>query len=97
MNSHFVQINAPTFRCAPGVAWSAESDGIRLVAPDRSFTVRLAYPEAALWDFMARGVSETRATVMMKHIAGFPDDVAASRFIAECLQGWHKQGLITPG
>jgi hypothetical protein len=46
---------------------------------------------------MARGVSETRATVMMKHIAGFPDDVAASRFIAECLQGWHKQGLITPG
>jgi hypothetical protein len=85
------------FRCAPDVTWSAEPDGIRLVSSARSLIVKLGYPEAALWDFVARGVSEVRATNMIKYIGRFADEVAASTFVAQCLEEWRRQGLIMPG
>ncbi|MCG8461148.1 MAG: hypothetical protein MI919_33095 [Holophagales bacterium] len=81
-------------RCAPDIAWQAESDGIRLVAADRARMLELAYPEAALWDLISRGVAGQRAITMMMHIGGFPDEAAASAFIARLVQEWQGLGLL---
>ncbi len=81
-------------RCAPDISWQAESDGIRLLAADRARTLKLGYPEAALWEMSTRGVAGQRAITMMRHIGGFPDEAAASAFIAICMKEWHRLGLL---
>ena len=97
MTHQIVPLSRSMFRCAPDVVWSAEPDGIRLVSSTRPVTVKLSYPEAALWDFVVRGVNEARITVMIRHIGGMADDAAASTFVSRCLGEWQRQGLIVPG
>jgi hypothetical protein len=81
-------------RCAPDVVWHAQPGGVRLEAPARGLAVELGYPYAAVWDFVARGISEARRTVMIRHIGGFPDDLAAAAFVAHCLEDWQRRGLL---
>jgi hypothetical protein len=81
-------------RCAPDVSWRAESDGIRVLAPDRALTLKLGYPEAALWDMITRGVAGQRAITMMLHIGGFGDEAAAAAFITSKVQEWQRLDLL---
>ena len=81
-------------RCAPDVGWIAEPDCIRVVSAARGLTIRLAYPEAALWDFLVRGFSPARATGMIRHVGGFADDETAARFVVESIGEWQRLSLI---
>ncbi len=94
MTNQIVLVPQPSFQCAGDVVWTAEADGIRLVSA-RS-TVKLLYPEAALWYFVVRGVSEARVRSMIRYIGGFADEASASAFVARNLREWQQQGLIVP-
>ncbi len=92
MPQDFIQLSWPLLKCAPGVEWRAEADGIMVVSPRLTF--KLPYPEAALWDFVVRGLAQDRMAAMLQHIGGFPDSTAASAFVDRCLSEWRARKLI---
>ena len=59
--------------------------------------LKLTYPEAALWDFVVRGIAEGRMAAMIRHIGGFPDPAAASAFVDRCLREWRGRNLPGDG
>jgi hypothetical protein len=89
--------NAPlVFQCAPDVVWVSTPGGIRVEAVERELSLTLGYPQAALWDFVVRGVSEGRTIGMMRHIGGFADESVTFDFVARSVREWQQQGLIVP-
>lgn len=85
----------PAFRSAPNVTWTVDAGCVQLVSVSRGVLARLPYPDAALWDFVVRGVDGSRTIAMMKHIGGFTDDDAVSSFIDARLREWVRKGWIT--
>lgn len=96
MAEHLPQISPLVFQCAPDVVWVSAPDCIRVEAADRGLSLTLGYPQAALWDFVVRGVSEVRTIGMMRHIGGFADESVTLEFIARSVREWQQQGLIVP-
>jgi hypothetical protein len=83
-----------SYSCVPDVTWMVESDGVRVVTLAGGLRTRLEYPEAALWDFIVRGISAARTTAMMKHIGAFATDEDTQAFVADRLHAWQQRGLI---
>lgn len=85
----------PTLDCAPHVTWSVDSSCVRLVNLQRGVLATLRYPDAALWDFVVRGVGERRMVAMMRHIGAFAGEAETLLFIRSRLREWEEQGWIT--
>jgi hypothetical protein len=96
MAEQLPQVSPLVFQCAPDVVWMSAPDGIRVEAVERGLSLTLGYPQAALWDFVVRGVGEVRAIGMMRHIGGFADESATFEFVARSVREWQQQGLIVP-
>jgi hypothetical protein len=79
-------------RPAPGVRWAVEDDGI-LLDDGAGQVAKLGYPEAAIWDLMARGYRHAKLVELVTHIAGL-DATAAGALVAECLRRWTARGVL---
>lgn len=84
------------YRPAPEVVWNSEPNGVR-VTPPSGDSVKLGYPDAALWDFMTRGIAEGRLILMLRHIGGFPDEAAVRTFVSSRLEEWRRLSLVVSG
>jgi hypothetical protein len=62
------------FRPAESIQWAVEIDGVVLIDSRSGRTVKLAYPQAALWDFMVRGDSLDQMTRKMALVASIDSD-----------------------
>jgi hypothetical protein len=82
------------YECTRGLHWTVETTGLLLVRPDTGVCCALEYPEAAVWDFLARGYGQPQMARMLRHIGGFREDAEAAQFIRDRLQAWQEAGLI---
>ena len=96
MAEQLPQISRLVFQCAPDIVWVSARGVIRIEAVDRRLSLTIGYPQAALWDFVIRGVSEVRTIGMMRHIGGFADESVTFEFVARSVREWQQQGLIVP-
>ncbi len=85
-----------TYQCHPQAAWIVEKYGLSLVHPDTGQSMRLNYPEAALWDLLSRGLPVQRAAVIMTVISKMAPG-AVLRWIVETLDYWAQAGWLIIG
>ncbi len=78
---------APTVRCA------VEMDGITVIDGERSITLCLHYPEAALWDLMWQGYTLGEAVPLLRAILSSDEDTAAG-LVQDYLPIWLEMGFI---
>ena len=83
----------PEYRLAAGVSWTVEPGGIFLTHNSGAAVLRLAYPEAAMWDWMSRGepweglIRKTRAAAKL-------EEADAERVVREALRAWVEAGWL---
>lgn len=65
------------FRCRPGVLFAVELDGVTIIEPGAGTSLRLGYPDAAVWDLLCRGYAFDTVAGMLGHIAAMRRDEAA--------------------
>jgi len=70
-------------------SWVVESRGVRILSRDG--TVFLQYPEAAVWDLMARGQTLPVVIEKVMLIAGL-DRERAQALVDECARKWTVYG-----
>ncbi len=80
------------YRPARGVRWAVEADGL-LLADGAGRVVRIGYPEAAIWDLMARGYRHGKLVPLMTHIAAL-EPAAAGELVADQLEQWVARGWL---
>ena len=78
------------------VFWSVETGGMRLYRPDRGWTEFLEYPRAAVWELIVRRGRTSGLAQKIGHI-GDLDPAQAERLVAECVEEWQRNGLLTAG
>jgi hypothetical protein len=79
-------------RPAAEVEWTVETAGIRLWRGDTP-PVFLAYPEAAAWDLVARGVSRPRMVRLLAAI-WTTDEADAEGRLLTMLDLWRHRGWL---
>ena len=82
------------YQGARDISWTVETTGLLLMRPGSGVCCRLAYPEAAIWDFVTRGYDLQRVARMIRHIGGFPDDSAAEKYVRDRLRSWLEAGFL---
>jgi hypothetical protein len=82
-----------TYRVSPGVAWVVELDGIILINRGSSNTLRLGYPQAAVWDLANRGLPFERIVSLLSVISALSSE-QAGRLVQESFQQWQEQGFF---
>lgn len=83
-----------TYRVAPEVKWTVETQGLLLVVDGQGKTHWLPYPQAAVWDLISRGRPAPKVLMMTSHIASL-DLERAEKLILESLEEWTRLGLLT--
>jgi hypothetical protein len=78
---------------AAGVAWAVDAQGVRVTRAG-AVVATLTYPEAAVWDFVVRGINDARTRVMVRHIGGFATETEAAALVEICVERWRRDGLI---
>lgn len=85
----------PNFAPHPEVAWSVEARGISLIRHGSGQRLFLAYPEAALWDFIVRRVPHAQISRMYSALAQMPApaaEPAMNRLLLEWVEGgWLRE------
>jgi hypothetical protein len=81
------------FVCAPGISWSVEIYGIRIIDAGGGASCFLEYPEAALWDFMTRGYDFDRVRRLVGLIGGM-DPKGIEGLAAKTLVRWIARGFL---
>ncbi len=83
------------FRVARQVRWAVEATGVTLVNDATGAAVALGYPEAAIWDFVARGEALVSIVEKVAAIASLSRDAARMR-IFEAVAEWWEAGWVAP-
>ena len=84
------------YRCHPDVVWAVETGGLILIRRDTGKKLILGYPEAALWDFLSRGIPLQRVKRMMVAIAHI-EQKATHKLVNETIGVWTQEGWLTGG
>ena len=83
----------PTYAYDSHTVWAVETDTIVVMNTRTSQILRLAYPEAALWDLLSRGYSWERVCQLMAAIIRTtPED--AECLVETCLARWVAAELL---
>jgi len=80
-------------RPAGAIRWAAEIDGIVLLNDQTGKCIKLAYPQAALWDFITRGDSLKQITRKLALVASL-ESAAAERLAAEAITLLMRDGFL---
>jgi hypothetical protein len=75
------------------VLWSVEQTGIRVFDELGGKEMALEYPEAAVWDLIARGQPVARTVEVFRYAAGQTAEEAAE-FVRQCVSQWHEEKWI---
>jgi hypothetical protein len=86
----------PRPRPAEAAAWTVEPDGIALLNARQGRHLRLGYPEAAVWDLLARQKPEESLLPLLEAIAGLARP-QAEELLASCLASWLEEGWLEAG
>jgi hypothetical protein len=81
------------FRTTPGTLWSAQAGGVIVGDHVRNDWMQLAYPEAAVWDLLARGRSIADTAGRVRWIAGLSPE-AAQTLVQGCADRWLRENRI---
>jgi len=81
-------VSASTYcRVAQGVSWFVEEHGVLIIDELSRDSVRLSYPEAAVWDLLVRGSSTLRTASLLRE--GFALTESEARILVEnCVRQW---------
>jgi hypothetical protein len=82
-----------SYRCHPDLAWSVENNTTILIRRDTGATSTLGYPEAALWDFLSRGIPLQRIVPLIAAIAGM-EKSSAHAWMAGAIDEWTAAGWL---
>lgn len=85
-------VGARRYRPAVGLAWSVETAGLRL-ADGNGAVFDLGYPEAAVWELLARGLDMAKVVDLARWIAGDAPAAAPAR-VEACIDRWCRAGWI---
>lgn len=80
-------------RSAEGVAWAVDRGGLWLLCEASGASQWLAYPEAAVWDLLSRGLSFERTVSLLGPIASLGSD-EAERLVRRCIEAWTEAGFL---
>lgn len=78
---------------SPGVWWTVQARGVRLIDPPAGRSMTLAGPSAATWELLARGHDEERSAAMIARVADLSMN-DARQLVRACLSAWHREGWI---
>jgi len=78
---------------APYIKWSVESDGIKVINQQTGLVYTIYYPQAALWDLMAREYKFKLVFRMICKITA-AEPAAAHQLIMESIEKWVQKGLL---
>jgi hypothetical protein len=81
------------FRCPSGVSWVVESRNIVIIDGCSGRVWTLEYPEAAIWDLLARGRRVERVIPMICAIAAV-EEQAAARLVHNVIIEWTEASLL---
>jgi hypothetical protein len=84
---------SPRYRLQEAILWTVEEDGICVFDDLCCRRLHLPYPEAAVWDMMARGRSLADIVAIMPFVADLPAAEAA-RLVERCVNHWLENKLI---
>ena len=79
------------YKPAPGVRWTVEREGVQVCFAGGA--VFLRYPQAAVWDLLARGQTVDEAIRKLRFIAAL-DPQAATQLVTDECRRWCSQGLL---
>ena len=87
----------PEARCqtTPGMLWTVEPEGVAVGDSLRHEWVRLAYPEAAVWDLLARGRTKAETATLVRWIAALAP-AEAEALVEQCLKCWQEEARLRP-
>ena len=83
------------FRVAEHVRWAVEAAGVMLINDATGASLSLGYPQAAIWDFLARGESRERMVAKLCAIAAL-EPAAAQALAVETIAAWWEAGFVAP-
>jgi hypothetical protein len=75
------------------VKWAVETTGVALLNCATGAVTTLAYPQAAIWDFLTRGESPERIAALLCPIASL-DEAAAAALVAETVAELRERGFL---
>jgi hypothetical protein len=84
---------AAAFDFAPDIGWIVEETSVRVFQAEKGELLRLAYPEAAVWDLIGR---HSREADMVPKLAAIGDlsRAAARSLLRACLRDWLRAGIL---
>lgn len=81
------------YRLADHISWVVEQQGILLIDRRTNRHTWLSYPEAAIWDLVARKIPEKRLLRMLAVISA-TNEREAAKLLQRCLEKLHKDNWL---
>ena len=82
-----------TYECADSTRWAVETRGIALVNQETEATCFLKYPQAAIWDLIARNYPYTSIIRMLQAITSL-QEAEVQAILLKSLDTWVKAGFL---
>jgi hypothetical protein len=83
-----------TYQCTASTRWTIETHGIALVNQETGTTCFLKYPQAAIWDLIARNYPYPRIIRMLQAITSLQKEEVQT-MLRKSLDMWVKNGFLT--
>jgi hypothetical protein len=81
------------YRVAEQVRWAVEVAGVVVIHGATGETITVAYPRAAIWDFLTRGEDGERIAAKLCAIASLEPE-AARKLVLETVAQWREAGFL---
>lgn len=78
------------------VLWAVEPWGVVLFDPRRGLRCELTYPDAAIWDLLARGRTVESIRSLLEGIAAISPE-EAGEIVSARLSAWEQDGWLETG
>jgi hypothetical protein len=89
--------NPSRLRPAEGVRWAVEDAGVLVVDELRRLNLRLGYPQAAVWDLLARGRELADVAGLIVRVGrGLGQGQGLDTLAGECAAEWLREGWLRP-
>jgi len=87
----------PVNRLEPArhVRWAVELEGVVVLNDENGQSIKLVYPQAAIWDFITRGDSTEQIALKIAAVASLAPE-AAERLVAQTETELRQGGYLAP-
>ncbi len=77
------------------IRWAVEIEGVVVLNDENGQSIKLAYPQAAIWDFITRGDSMAQMVLKIAAVASLTPE-AAERLVAQTEAELRQGGYLAP-